>query len=94
MASSDKKRKTKQNWKQGKGWARAACAKRNLMRATMKIKRFDRYQAEIGLGKRVAPLIKHGKRKGQIDSARFTTDGLKKYCEVQKEIIKMGRLTY
>ena len=90
----DKKRKTQQKWKEGKGWHRANRAKQNLLRATMKVARWTRYNEEISLAKRAAPLFKSGKFKGQVDTNRFNTEGLLNYIEVQKNIIKMGRFTY
>jgi hypothetical protein len=94
MASMDKKRKTQQKWKEGKGWHRANRAKQNLLRAEMKVARWTRYNEEISLAKRAAPIVKHGKRKGQVDTGRFDVTGLQNYIEVQKNIIKMGRFVY
>ncbi len=93
MASSDKKRKTKQKHKPSKGWARSADAKAALVRTRMKIKRFKRYAQEIAMGKRVAPVKKNGKLKGQPNTLRWSTAGLETHLQTLQTIVKQGRTT-
>ena len=93
MASSDKKRKTKQKHKASKGWARAAQAKATLVRTRMKIKRFKRYAQEVATGKRVAPVKRGGKLKGQPNPLRWSTAGLETHLQTLQTIIKNGKTT-
>ncbi len=91
MASSDKKRKTKQGHKPGSGWARAKRASRAMARTLLKIKRWKRYQAEVEAGTRKLPTIKYGKRKGELDTSRWDTTGLESYLAKQESIVNMGK---
>ncbi len=91
MASSDKKRKSKQEYKPGKGGARASRARQASVRTSMKIKRFKRYQAEVEAGTRAAPVFKHGKHTGEVNTNRWSTAGLDSHLSNLQGIVKLGK---
>lgn len=81
MASSDKKRKSKQSYKPGKGGARMARARRAAVRTKSKIKRWKRYQAEVEANTRLAP----------TDPTRWDTTKLESHLSNLQGIVKLGK---
>ncbi len=83
MASSDKKRKSKQVYKPGKGGARAARSRQASVRVKMKIARWKRYQEEIAAGTRQPAKAK--------SRTNYDTTGLERHLSKLEGIVKMGK---
>jgi hypothetical protein len=81
MASSDKKRKSKQSHHKGSGWARARRAKASIRRVKLKINRWKRYAKEVAANTRPAP----------VDPTRWDTEGLERHLNTLEGIVKKGR---
>lgn len=87
MASSDKKRKSKQSHSQSSGEARRSRALKAIVRTKMKIKRWERYDRELQAGTRQWPLDK----KGVVIGDRWDTTGLKSHLATLEGIVKKGK---
>lgn len=91
MASSDKKRPSKQKHQDSSRLARSRRAKRNITRTKIKIQRWERYQEEIERGLRPVSVFKYGKNKGNPNPSRWDTTGLKSHLNNLQSIVKKGR---
>ncbi len=91
MASSDKKRKSKQKFSPSAGGARRTRALREIVRTKMKIKRWERYQSEISAGTRQPYTLNRGDKKGQVLESRWDTSGLKSHLSNLQGIVKQGK---
>lgn len=91
MASSDKKRKSKQKHSLSSGGGRRSRALKAIVRIKMKIKRWERYQSEIEAGTRPAYTLKRGKKKGETVASRWNTTGLKSHLSSLEGIVKQGK---